>query len=233
MVYQALKRIMTGAAVVFAGISLNAGGGTVVLSDLENGTSINNYGQSWYVIDDNLDGGNSTISNMTKNLDNFYDFLPTAGAGNSAAGSTPGYGAKLAFHLGTAKPHNAEDDAWGNLIGMGTRLAFPGEYMDLTGASNITFWAKVERPEGTPATVDLRVEVCTAEFEQENGRDEGYYHIIISIAGTWTKYDIPLSTIGVMATLFSGIGRFLRLEINRLILKRFQRSSGLSAKTVT
>jgi hypothetical protein len=165
-----------------------------IISDLENGTGTNNFGSYWYVYDDHADGGNSTITNATKNSDGTYNFLPTAGAGNTLAGGTPGYGALMVFKLGTIKPSNTTG-SWGNMIGAGCMLALQGKYLDLTGAQKIEFYAKVERPKGTPSSVLLRCEVCTYEFDGENGGDYGYYHIDLSISGNWAKYTIPLDTV--------------------------------------
>ncbi|MBN1128080.1 MAG: hypothetical protein JXA71_03795 [Chitinispirillaceae bacterium] len=208
MLYNALQKMLVGAAVLsFAAISPVAAAGNVsVLSDLENGTNENAYGQYWYVYDDSKDGGNTTITNMTKKLDGTYDFLPSDG-GNTGTGGTSGKCAKLAFQLGTTKPSNANGDSWGNMVGMGTMLAAENEYMNLTGAQVIKFWAKVERPAGTPASVDLRVEVCTKQFDPGNTPgDYGYYHIIKSIDGTWNQYQIPLSSTD------AGFGRLVQWD---------------------
>jgi hypothetical protein len=165
-----------------------------VISDLENGTGENNFGSYWYVYDDHVDGGNSTITNLTKNNDGNFNFLPTAGAGNTVTGGTPGYGALIVFKLGSIKPSNA-NGSWGNMIGAGCMLAELGSYLNLTGAQKIEFYAKVERPKGTSSSALLRCEVCTYEFDGENGGDYGYYHIDLSISGNWAKYTIPLDTV--------------------------------------
>jgi hypothetical protein len=207
MLYQSLQKILVGAAVLsFAAISSVAAAANVsVLSDLENGTNENYYGQYWYVYDDHEDDGNTTITNLTKKDDLTYDFVPTEG-GNTGTGGTLGKCAKMVFQLGTKKPSNANGDSWGNMAGMGTMLAADLNYMDLTGAQVIKFWAKIERPEGTPSTVDLRVEVCTAEFDPLNGGDNGYYHIILGVTGTWAEYSIPLSETDV------GYGRLVQWD---------------------
>ena len=198
MVYNAFQKLFIGVAVLsFAAINPVAATGNVsVLSDLENGTNENYYGQYWYVYDDHEDKGNTVITNMTKKTDGTYTFAPTAGVGNTLAGGTPGYGAEIDFTLGSTNPGNATA-TWGSMVGAGCMLAPDGEYFDLTGAQKIEFYAKVERPKGTAtASVDMRVEVCTAEFSPPDG-DFGYYHIIIPITGTWTKYTIPLDTTDV------------------------------------
>lgn len=193
MMYNALQKLFVGVAVLaFAAISPVAATGNVyVLSDLENGTNQNAFGQYWYVYDDHNDKGNTKITNLTPNpADTGYNFLPTAGVGNTVAGGTQGYGAEIDFQLGTTNPGNA-DATWGSMAAMGTMLAPAGEYFDLTGAEKIEFYAKIERPKGTAAQVDLRVEVCTEELKADNG----YYHIILPLTGTWTKFTIPLDTV--------------------------------------
>jgi hypothetical protein len=204
MVYQTLQKAVTTAFVLlFAVINPNSAADIVsVLSDFENGTAVNEYGYHWYIMDDNLDHGNTTVTNMTKNADGTYDFLPTAGKGNTGSGGTPGYGAKMVFKLGSVNPSDDWGASWGSMITIGTRLAPDGEYMDLTSAEKIEFWVKVERPEGTMAAVDLRVEVCTEELKADNG----YYHIILPLTGTWTKYTIPLDTVD------RGFGRLVQWD---------------------
>ena len=174
---------------------LTASNTVSIISDLENGTSENYFcGGYWFVDDDHLDHGNTAINNMVKNADGTYIFLPTFGAGNIQPGGTPDFGALVDFKLGTVNPNNW-DASWGSMVIVGTTLAAQDQYMDLTGATKIEFYAKVERPKGTGAAVDLRVEVCTAEFDPANGGDYGYYHIIIPITGSWSKYTIPLDTV--------------------------------------
>jgi hypothetical protein len=192
MLYNALQKVLTAVAVLsLAAISPAAAAGNVyVLSDLENATNENAFGQYWYVYDDHEDDGNTAITNLTRKADSTYAFVPTAGVGNTVAGGTPGYGAKIDFQLGSTNPGNA-DATWGSMAAMGTMLAPAGEYFSLEGAQKIEFYAKVERPTGTAATVDLRVEVCTEELKADNG----FYHIIIPIKGTWEKYTIPLDTV--------------------------------------
>jgi hypothetical protein len=194
MFHNALLKVLAGIAVLsLATISPVAAAGNIsVLSDLENGTNENAYGQYWYVYDDHENDGNTEITNLTKNADGTYNFLPTKDAGNSATGGTPGYGAKIDFKLGSVNPGDGTA-TWGSMAAMGTMLAPTGEYFSLRGAQKIEFYAKIERPTGTAATVDLRVEVCT----QELAADNGYYHIIIPITGTWEKYTIPLDTTDV------------------------------------
>ncbi|MBN2037692.1 MAG: hypothetical protein JW768_13205 [Chitinispirillaceae bacterium] len=197
MLYQAFHTMVLGAALfsvaVFAPAS--ATGNVSLLSDLENGTNENYYGQYWYVYDDHEDGGNTTITNLTKKADGTYDFVPTASEGNTSG--SPGFGAKVAFQLGNTKPGDGTN-TWGNMVGIGTMLAAEGEYMNLTGANVIKFWAKVERPAGTGSQVDMRVEVCTKQFDPGNTPgDFGYYHTIIPISGTWAQYNIPLSSTDV------------------------------------
>jgi hypothetical protein len=200
MVYNALQKLFAGVAVLsFAAISPAAATGNVsVLADFENASNENYYGQYIFLYDDHEDKGDSKITNQTLNaVDTTYNFLPTKDVGNTEAGGTPGYGAEVDFTLGSVNPGNATA-TWGSMIGIGAMLAADGSYMDLTGAQKIEFYAKVERPKGTAtAQVDLRVEVCTAEFDPANGGDYGYYHIIIPITGTWAKYTIPLDTVNV------------------------------------
>jgi hypothetical protein len=180
-------RIMLRTLAVSCALIVPAAAQVSVLSDLENGSNENAYGQYWYIYADTADGGNSKCTNMTQKADGSYNFLPTKDQGNTLAGGTPGYGAKVDFKLGNVKPHNASA-SWGNMIGAGTMLAAEGQYFDLTGAQKIEFYAKVSGP---ATSVDMRVEVCTQELEA----DFGFYHIIIPITDQWAKYTIPLDTV--------------------------------------
>jgi uncharacterized repeat protein (TIGR02543 family) len=66
-----------------------AGISTILLDDCENDTSINKLGYPWYVYDDSLLGGNSTLSNDTLYIGKSgggYILAPIAGAGAEGAG---------------------------------------------------------------------------------------------------------------------------------------------------
>lgn len=151
-----------------------------VLDDCEGGTNQNKFLAYWYLYDDAKDGGNSTITNATKNADDTYDFLPTEGEGNP--NGTPGYAAKIDYQMGDTEPSCGEGCTYGNMVGIGTQFTTEGNVLDLTGATKITYWAKASAP------MTVRVEVATSVVT-----NFAYHRTEHDVTTSWAQYEVVLT----------------------------------------
>ncbi|MBD3242646.1 MAG: hypothetical protein GF331_18795 [Chitinivibrionales bacterium] len=175
----AASLVIVGAMGVFA-----ATGDSAIIADLENGTNENNFQAYWYLYDDCNDGGTSSIVNAadinsTICGDGKYEFLPTAGEGNSLG--TPGYAAKVVYEFGANEPSCGAGCTYGQMVGIGTQLAKEGSVYDLTGATTITYWAKAS------AAMTVRVEVC-----QTSVLNFAYHYTTHEISTSWEQHTIIL-----------------------------------------
>ena len=142
-----------------------------LVDNCEGGTRLNNFGYTWFIYDDNRDGGSSTIPGLFKDI---YGYLvaPTAGAGYTGAGMV------LPYSLGPT-PCSAGDY---NYVGIGTLLCRDtSSSFDLTGARAITFYIK-----SNVATV-VDFEVLTHDIT-----DFAYYHSLVNTTTSWTQVTISL-----------------------------------------
>ncbi len=179
LVRTAVSLVVVGAMGVFA-----AAGDSAVISDLESGTNENNFQAYWYLYDDCNDGGTSSITNAAEVNpdicgDGKYEFLPTAGEGNSVG--TSGYGAKVVYEFGDVEPSCGAGCTYGQMVGMGTQLAKEGQVYDLTGATKISYWAKATEP------MTVRIEVCQATVT-----NFAYHRTTHDLTTSWEQYDIIL-----------------------------------------
>jgi hypothetical protein len=155
-----------------------------LVDDCNGTTNQNKFGQYWYMYDDHLDGGSSTIPGVTKTNGTTGDYIvkPTAGAGNTGGAIV------LPYSLGptpcTAGPFN--------YIGLGTMLCDSNKAstLDLTNAQNVTFYIKAAAATG----VDFGV--LTKETNAEAGAN---YHKVIQVTTAWQLVSVPLSSTGIGA----------------------------------
>ncbi|MDG5816986.1 carbohydrate binding domain-containing protein [Chitinispirillales bacterium ANBcel5] len=154
----------------------------VILSDFEDGTTTNNFKGEWTAYADREDGGNSEIINGTLREEeaNTWIIDPTLGEGNPTG--TPLYGMKMQYSFGTMLPGRGTS-SWGATVGIATSLSdAKNGARDLTGATQITFWAKAS------SRLNVRVQVPTSGVN-----DYGYHRRIVTIDTVWEQHSVNIS----------------------------------------
>lgn len=158
-----------------------------VLDDYEAGTNQNKFMAYSFFYDDSKDKGSTVINSATKDgVDatgaNVWKVDALKSFGEGANASTKSI--KLDFTFGATKPTCGTACSYGQMAGFGTQLVAgtdAGEVIDLTTATNITFWAKASAP------MMMRVEIATKPVT-----NFGYHLYLAALTTTWTKFTVPL-----------------------------------------
>lgn len=158
-----------------------------VLDDYEAGTNQNKFLAYSFFYDDSKDKGATVINSATKDgVDatgaNVWKVDPVKSFGEGANASTKSI--KLDFTYGATKPTCGTACTYGQMAGFGTQFVAgtdAGEVLDLTSATNITFWAKADAP------MIMRVEIATKPVT-----NYGYHLYFANLTTTWTQFTVPL-----------------------------------------
>jgi hypothetical protein len=148
-----------------------------MFDDLEGGTNQNKFLGYWYFYTDSDDGGTSAINNA---VPNGTELLFTGAYGDGREGSL--HAAVVDYQFGANKPSCGGTCTFGQFVGVGSGFVPEGEVIDMSTATEITFWMKGSAP------MTVRVEIATADI-----LDFAFYRIEADVGLAWAEYTIDFS----------------------------------------
>lgn len=175
MFHRRKSKIIAALAVPVVLLSANAYSQQTVVADFEELSYINNLNHWNAAYVDSRDGGNSTINNfefmVPPDPDSGYFAVPVAGEGYDGGNCL-----YVDYTFGTIDPE------YGSYLGVYIDCANDSETLDITGATELTFWAKAS------VATKMRVKLATSNIS-----DYGYYQVLVDVPTGWTQYTIAIA----------------------------------------
>lgn len=151
--------------------------GSTLVSDFEDGLGSNLLNGRWFYFNDEGNGGNSKITSA----DSVSGWWDSTSVGAGFGGSR--YSGRLGFRFGDKKAGKCDTAAcnqW-NDAGIGTDLRWQDSVQNLTGAVDITFWARAAQP----AKVTFLLGTA-------NVKDYSFYRQSLSVTAAWKQFTVTL-----------------------------------------